>query len=173
MKKILSLVLSFIFIFNFIIPCICPHSFTYATEFKAQGAIPPEGAKISYTDTGNNTYPYASFKVQKSGLYTFNVKCGDKIPSYNIVNSSNQPLACADFAGSTSLPSSNDINSKTVTVYLKAGEEYKVPIYELESDSKVTYVVSVEPVENGVELQPDHDHKSYLFTKSYHCVIYA
>lgn len=148
MKKQICLMMSVILLFNFILPCIFHRSFA-SSHYTEPGNVPAvkpsyniiatEGAGL--TNDGNNNYPYISFKVQESGLYTIDVTYAGSHVDYEILDSSHTPLALAAEAGTTRLPSKN----RKVKVYLKAGQTYDVPIYKIPGNTGKPYSVSIIP----------------------------
>ena len=146
MKKQICLMMSIILLFNFVLPCIFHRSFA-DSHYTEEGKIPSTGHKIIVTEgagitsDGNDKFPYISFQVQESGLYTIDVTYGGSHVDYEIVDGSHTPLALAAKAGTTQVPSKN----RTVTVYLKAGQKYDVPIYKMPGNTGKPYTVSVQP----------------------------
>ena len=145
MKRQVCLMMSIILLFNFILPCIFHRSFA-DSHYTEEGKIPSTGHKIIVTEgagitsDGNDKFPYISFQVQESGLYTIDVTYGGSHVDYEIVDGSHTPLALAATAGTTQVPS----KSRTVTVYLKAGQQYHVPIYKIPGNTGKPYVVDVQ-----------------------------
>ena len=161
MTKKLSLILAIVMFLDVVVPCLIHRSFAkQSVSTPSDAHVPASGKTFNYSgqyydDFGywyNDDAPSAKVTVEKSGVYQIQVSSLGRPLDYQILSSGGEPLAIAGYVSDPDNAVVTDkmasANTKTVSVYLKAGEEYYVPMYTdiIGLDEDDVFSLSVSPV---------------------------
>ncbi len=167
MTKKLSIVLAIVMLFDFVIPCLVHRSFAkQSVSTPTDAHVPAEGTTFHYSGQFYSDLEYSSgvptskVTVEKDGVYQIQVSSLSGPVDYQILSEGRVPLALAGYVDPNDPRINTEIanaNTQMVSVYLRAGETYYVPIYAQASglDSNDVFDLSIEPVtpRNGTELK--------------------
>ena len=138
-QKRISLILSFVLMFNFIM-----------SSFSVCFALPQEATKkIKFTGKAGDYYLSTEsglkkgkntvlISVETTGVYRIQVKNQGVMAPYDITDSGGSPLPLATYGGK---PLSTAASGSVVQVFLQAGKTYKLPVYS-EAKDGTNYVIS-------------------------------